>query len=93
MDTANEITVEAEVHDQNGARSGRAGTATNNSVSSPTVIPKKKRGPKPKTSSGNTAPRMTINALSSIVSEMRETQDSRVDTLEKEMRETKNVLK
>lgn len=71
MENTDQITVEAEVHEQTGTR--RSGRTTTNSAPVPPEIPApkttKKRGPKPKTNTGETSKRMTINGLANIVSE------------------------
>lgn len=100
METGDEITVEAEVHDEGGPRrSGR--TPVNNTPAPVNKVPKK-RGPKPKDpnsnsgkndTSSNSGKRLTVNALASIVNEMQKANDSRADHMEREMRNNSAVLK
>lgn len=93
METGDQITVEAEVHDDTQIGTRRSGRNASNNPPAPVEKVPKKRGPKPKQSNANTGKRMTVNALAVIVNDMQRANDARADTFEREMMSQNSVLK
>lgn len=97
MENAQEIIVEADVHEHSpgvtGTRQSTRTGAKGTSAPPPAKKTPKKRGPKPKDTDNGTSKRMTINSLAIIVSDNDKAQNARVDILEREIRSTNSVLK